>query len=329
MDTAVSGTALRRVAALVAERAPDTAARLERYAGQVERAPAARQPAILAALAVREPALAHLLPAPQAALEGPATAYPGAPLEVRARLALGDTPAQISGGLTAAEAHRWLSEHPEWQPGSWLAQGVACDSGAAATHTLGVRLCLRDLRVARWLVACWRDPPRRAALERERVERGPHGEEIAGRYLDRVDELRRTDVRSPRDSVEAVFGRAKVRLLREMECSLRSRGEPLHAAPRWWRPVRCARLLLSAADLAAEGRALQHCVAQYVGYVRRGGSVIVGLCVLGHRSTAEIDPRTLELRQHKGPRNVEPHPLCQRALTVCLARWRAARGGVA
>lgn len=130
-----------------------------------------------------------------------------------------------------------------------------------------------------------------------------------------------------RASVDAVFERAGERLRRALEKSMRSRGEPLRAAPRWWRPARCAGLLLSAAELAAEGRVLEHCVASYVPYVRRGESVIVGLCVLGHRSTVELDPRTVDVRQHKGPGNEAPHALCVRALEVMVRRWRAAKEG--
>ena len=53
--------------------------------------------------------------------------------------------------------------------------------------------------------------------------------------------------------------------------------------------------------------------------------MIVSLCVLERgrlqRSTAELS-RACEVRQHRGARNEEPPEICQRALEVCLRRWR-------
>ncbi len=107
------------------------------------------------------------------------------------------------------------------------------------------------------------------------------------------------------------------------------RGKPLASPPRWWRPARCARLLLTGSQLVAEGRQVRHCVSTYAGYVRQGESVIVSLLIrdgdgLVHRSTVELDRRTALVRQHKGPENETPSPLCQRALEVLSRRWQEA-----
>jgi hypothetical protein len=67
-------------------------------------------------------------------------------------------------------------------------------------------------------------------------------------------------------------------------------------------------------------------VGSYAPYVRSQRSVIVSICVRArdsvYRSTAELDRRTLQVRQHKGCRNSEPHEFCRRALEVCLRRWK-------
>jgi hypothetical protein len=318
----MSGAGLREVAKLLAH-APDAAARVERLAAIVEAAPKERRAALLAATGVVEPALGHVVGHDVAALcaaleePWPELAYAACSSAIAARYAarllLGERPADLAPGLTAAEAAAWLREAPLDAPADWLLATAAPDMPVT-------RKAISCVRVARWLLACWRDPPRREALIRERAERVA-GELVRGRYIDRADELRRADLRP---SVAETFRRAGARIAKLMERSMRSRGEPLIAPPRWWRPARCARILLSAADLAAEGRALQHCVASYAPAVRSGRSVIVGLCVLGARSTAELDRRTANVRQHKGAGNAAPPALNQRALEVLVRRWRAA-----
>jgi PcfJ-like protein len=137
------------------------------------------------------------------------------------------------------------------------------------------------------------------------------------------------------------------------ERAMAKKQAPLTVAPRWWKPARCAKILLSGADLIAEGHQMHHCAATYAGYVANGNSVVIALRVpqyhyarrtpyaarlkagapgtasvyrvdslAFHRSTAELDRKTLAVRQHKGPGNVVPHMLCQRALAVLLRRWR-------
>jgi len=297
---------IRRIASICRDRR--ARGRLLGYARTLDRVPHARRSVILAAIGVHEPALSHI---PTEPVDLPkAAGYPRVVPVVAARLILGERPVDLAPGLTKREARAWLCNGAppvaEW----YLEQHEV--PGA-----------VYDLAVARWLVARWRKPEQREALERPRAE-VIAGQRIEGCYLDRVDELRRGDLTT---SVEATFRRAARRLTRQMERALESRGEPLRAPPRWWRPVRCARLLLSGQDLVREGRALDHCVGVYADSVRSGRSVLIGICVLGQRSTAELDPETLHVRQHRGYGNGEPPALCQRALEVCLRRWRAAKEG--
>ena len=306
----VSVEALRRIAGAVG--AGPAATRLLGWAAHIEAAPAERRDVLLSAVAEAESALACLRPRPDR-LEEAAPQYPGISRGLRARLALGAAPTDLAPGLTRGEAHGWLLDGAPDAP-VWLLRGLIGAGGLPADASP------RSVAVARWLLRCWADPARREALERPRRELMA-GRLVEGRYVDRLDELRDRDLA---ESVEATYRRAGERLRASLERALRSRGEPLSPVPSWWRPLRCARLLRSGADLVAEGHALRHCVASYADAVRARESVIVGLAVVGQRSTAEIDPRDRRVRQHRGPGNREPHPLCVAALAVLCRRWEVA-----
>lgn len=241
-------------------------------------------------------------------------AYPNIPIDLQARLVLGESPSKISGGLTRAEAHAWLCQDRVlrgcWlNPQDWLVEQTVLRDYAY----------VHDVTVAHWLLTCYRDPPRAKALCKSREIMGPHGELLKGTLLEHCDVLRRIDLRP---SVEDTFERCAHRLLRAAEKAMRKQTEPLAPVPRWYQPIRCARLLLTARDLVIEGQEMCHCVATYAPYVKRGESVIVALAVCGARSTAEIDRQRVTVRQHKGPHNHSPDPLCQRALSICIRRWK-------
>jgi len=284
----------------------------QRHLEAVRSCPPGRQPVLVAALATTYP---EVLPAYKlldtstepASLVQAHSVYPRCSVQQSARLLLGETPEAISRGLTRKEAHQWLTEAPEWLAGDWLLRKAGLDA------------CARSVAVARWAIECDKDPQRRAALWRARTARGPHGEEINGSLISRLDELQAVDLRP---SVRETFERAGRRLLRQTERLMRRKAEPLAPPPAWWQPVRCARLLLSPAELFVEGRQMRHCVALYGRYVRSRQSVIVALDVLGYRSTVEMDRKTLQVKQHKGRDNLPPPELCERALRVCLRRWR-------
>jgi hypothetical protein len=339
---------LRDAAALV--RDPKIVAEIRKWADTIDACSPERQQAVIAALAEQEIALRPLCPSDRDrwAILAHATAYDLAhrSAQISARLVLGETPAQITG-LTKAEAHAYLSDRRYGigieSPASWLTVKAGIwnlPDGAAASNRYAYPV--RTVKIARWLIAVLQDRPRRDALLRNRNERGPHGEAIEGAFISRLDELRDPDLRP---SVDETFERAARRMWRASERAMAKKQAPLTVAPRWWKPARCARLLLSGADLIAEGRDMHHCAATYAGYVARGDSVIVSLRVpyypyvkrtpsrdrldfvllfrrdLDVRSTVEIDRKTIQVRQHKGPHNAAPHPLCERALAVLLRRW--------
>lgn len=100
---------LRRVAAVLpAGRARD---RVEGYARAIDRAPLARREAIVAAVALAEPALEHVLPGTDARRVTIVRELTNLPIDgaLCARLVLGERPIDLAPGLTRAEAHAWLA----------------------------------------------------------------------------------------------------------------------------------------------------------------------------------------------------------------------------
>jgi hypothetical protein len=197
---------------------------------------------------------------------------------------------------------------------------------------------VRDITVARWLRAIDKDPARTAALERVRIAYLPGGEERRFRYLDKLDEIRAEDlVKGPRTSVDAAFRSAAKRLeevARKYGCESH---DMLRAPPSWLASMRCMHPLVSAAQLWAEGKDLDHCAGVYADSVKRGESVVVSLRVpeldrasgkvVEHRSTVEFNGLG-QVLQHRSRSNGHPHPLCERALDVFCRRCGIGIGGV-
>jgi len=298
-------TALRRMAAIAPTR---VRSRLDAYAALLERVPESRRPVVAAAIARVTPALRSVLGSTYATPLSYATPYPTIPEELAARLILGERPLDLADGhLTRHEAHAWLAAGAP-SLGSWILREAAIHVNADLDF---------DVRVALWLRDRWARADQREALTRPRRQLMA-GQLIEGSYLDHVDAIRAEDLMS---SIDDTYRRAAMRAAADLEHALASHGEPLAPEPSWWRPVRCARLLHTGPDLVAEGRDMEHCVAMYAGSVRDHSSVIVGLCVLGQRSTVELAP-DLSVRQHRGRGNAAPPAINERALDVLVQRWR-------
>lgn len=314
---------LKQAALLARARDPKVAATLEKHVEIIERCPPDRRAAVAGALRILQPKYVALPGAES--VESAVVSYPKATREQKARLLLGESPVTISGGLTKAEAHQWLSEDPREEPARWLLDKAYRGGGTwSSTHWA----YNDDMTVARWVVRMLSIPARRQALIRERTWVGPAGREITGSFITRVDELKPQDLR---EGVDETFERAARRSQKNIEKLLAKRGEPLATRPQWWKPVKCATVLLSAAELVAEGKIMEHCVATYVGAVKEGESVIVRLEVpelkpgmkepVKHRSTVEIDRRTGRVKQHRTHQNKDPHPINKKALRVLLKKW--------
>lgn len=286
---------------------------LKRYCDVIAAAPLSEHSRLLAAVCLLVPQVAHLV----GEYRGPlAPAYPDyGRCATTARIALGESPSQVTG-LPRRLAHEYLSSASfSTTPTRWLLREVY-----GVDHACEV---VRDVRVALWLCDRWRDPEQRESLLAHRRAMVA-GVPVEGRLIDRVDELRVSDLRP---SVRDTYERAGKRLERQIQRTLSRETRPLRGEPSWWRPARCAQLLMTGPALVAEGKQMRHCVAGYAPYVRDGRSVIVAMSVRGERSTVELDPRTLDVRQHLGPQNTPPHHLCERALRVLLSRWRASAQG--
>lgn len=252
-------------------------------------------------------------------------AYPQVAREVQARLVLGHKPEQILPGLTPSEARKALTEGYD---------GRSSNKTAAAWIIRDVLLLLvsanarpaaeTSVPVARWLAASLSDKQRKAALLTERVEHGPGGAEIHGRLIDRIDEIRASDLpNGPKTSVRDAFTHAAARHYAQWEKDNENAEGRLIAPPSWWKPVKYAKLLNSPAKLVREGRDMKHCVGTYTHEVRRGNSVIVSFCLNGERATAELSRDGKHVKQCKGVANKHPPAICARALDVLMRkRWR-------
>jgi len=238
-------------------------------------------------------------------------AYPNTTVERAAKLALGETPVQLSMGiLTKNEAHEWLlsDRADRWHdPLSWLCSKLPCE------------IRLRSVALVRWLL----EVQRRGAwsqLTKTRTVHGPGGVVAEVRYLDRIDEIQDEDlVRGTKTLVDEAFAHAAERLGAVWQKRMFRDHTPLTQPPKWKLYSNSMRVLNTPASLAAEGRDMQHCVGGYEHAVRCGNSVILSLNVLGKRSTVELTPKG-RLLQHRGPRNADPHPWCQDVLNK-FRKW--------
>jgi len=248
-------------------------------------------------------------------------AYPKVAREVQARLVLGHKPEQILPGLTPSEARKALTEGYDNLSSSkttvaWLLRDVT-DATRYWNH-------VNSVPVARWLAASLYDKQRKAALLTERVEQGPGGAEIHGRLIDRIDEIRASDLpNGPKTSVRDAFTHAAARHYAQWEKDNENAEGRLISPPTWWKPVKYAKLLNSPAKLVREGRDMKHCVGTYTQAVRSGNSVIVSFCLNGERATAELSRDGKHVKQCKGVANKQPPAICARALDVLMRkRWR-------
>ncbi len=228
-------------------------------------------------------------------------------LEAARRMALGESPVQLSGGLLdRKEAHKW------------------CQSGAP--HDVVAWLCtdlgvphVRSARVARWLREVQRGG-RWSAMTRERRIRVPGGDERTFTALSILDEIQEEDVLRLGDSVDSVLERSAERLSDAwVEKAMRDH-RLLAPRPAWASQLpRQMRLLCTPAMLAEEGKSLRHCVGGYVDAVARGECYIVAISTRQGRSTVELSP-TLWVSQHRGVVNSQPPLRNNRLLSAWLAR---------
>lgn len=240
-------------------------------------------------------------------------AYPKLPLEGAFRIAQGQTPAELSGGLlTRQEAHLWCKEGARQMPREWL-QG-----NLLAGLVLPEGFQARSEHVLRWLG----EVRRRGAwgqLLRDRRVVGPRQETLTFRFFDRLDEIQDEDLpRGIRTPVEEAFESVATRTARAWESQALDSVQPLTEPPPWRIFPRAMAWLLTTAELVREGQDQGHCVGGYAGAVASRRCVILALRVrvrgVVHRSTAELDPRTGYVFQHRGAENASPPAPCERVL---------------
>lgn len=287
-------------------------------ADMIDRAPPTARRRIAQALRIRHPKLTALprfgAPCTVEEIKG-FSPYPDADDAIQAEIVLGRTPAEITG-LTAREAHEYLSGRSShtFGPARWLLK-----------DSPGAMLGITSVPVARWYLQRLKDPAQKDALMKEHVERGPAGEEIRGRFIDRMDELVESDLMpSVRKTFENASNRLRIEFEKEM---LRPKNQQrLAPKPAWYKEMPGIMLLDHGAQLVMEGREMRHCVATYIGKVRKGLSTILSIRVPTEdgrvlRSTAELRPSTAEVIQHRGVGNAPPPEPNTMALAHALEVW--------
>ena len=234
-------------------------------------------------------------------------AYPELSLALARRIALGESPAALAGGaLSRREAHAWATDGaPE------VSRGVAESAGVPA-H--------RSLRVVRWLAHC-RNSGRWSAVERERIAHVP-GEVRPRAYslLSVLDEIQDEDILTGRDSVDAVLQRTAQRLGEAWMSAQMADHRELVSVPSWARRLpRGMRILRTPAQLATEGREMEHCVGGYRDAVARGQSHILAIRTRHGRSTVEL-AHDMDVVQHRGTGNRDAPARNEQLLRAFLAR---------
>lgn len=232
-------------------------------------------------------------------------------LHIASRLARGETPAEVSGGvLTRAEASRWLQEAPWESPLLWL---ITTKRGRDEASLVRAALATvhRHMRkaVTEWLAQVARNNVWWNQLIRERQARH-QGQTFQFRLLSRIDELRPEDI--AHGSPENVFNAAGMRVF-DANWEYRSRQfQVLCRYPSWWAAASAVdpgiRMLCTPQELKERGEHERHCVGTYCPKVERGESYILVIDDATSRSTAEVSTNTLTVLQHRGPANSEPAP---------------------
>jgi hypothetical protein len=234
-------------------------------------------------------------------------AYPDLEIRLAERLARGESPVSVSGGLTRREAHEWLSVAPSTAPAQWLLRRhlppQAVTEAAAA----------RSVPVARWLIGLWQ---RGGWGQLTRDRRVMHdGREYVYRLAARIDELLPEHV-ADGGSADAVFERVISDRLELCRQDHRVISRPL---PDWPEMPPGIRLLATPAQIVERGDQHGHCVGGYVPQVAAGTRWIVSVETGADVSTAEIDAYRY-VHQHRGPKNSDPTP----AAKELLLAWTSA-----
>ena len=233
---------------------------------------------------------------------GHVPAYPLAAGPVARALLCGRAPQDIAAveGMTRREAHEWLTETGGQESAlRWLINrrlGELTDPGYV----------VRSVRVADWLSALYTSG-RWGEFTRDRFARHPDGREVVWSVQQMLDEIDDADIVRLSDGPRAVAERAIARRSDAALAQWARQHGVIGYLPTWARSLPAAmRVLRTPAALVDEGTALHHCVGGYVEAVRRGQCVIIAVASRHGRSTVELSPDGLTVRQHYGAYNGAP-----------------------
>jgi len=163
---------------------------------------------------------------------------------------------------------------------------------------------MRTVLVSRWAEAIY-DRGKWPEMFKER--RLPGLPVRRGRYIDYLDEIQDVDLaEGVRTPIKKAFERAAERVKREREEAHRKASRIIARKPHGWSLPGGVRFLTTGQDLLEEHEAMHHCVDTFIPLVEQGHSFILSIATDEGRSTAEIQQRTGEVLQHRGPYNSDP-----------------------
>lgn len=201
-------------------------------------------------------------------------------------------PVELAPNLSRKEARLWSAQNVRRMPGEWLWSHICHRHGLPDTTRRP-----EWMSVIRWADQCLCSARRRDALLRR---------------LTRLDEVEPCDLR---DSVADTFAAADER----RRLAHWSGEDRLIEPPPWAQKLpQGVRLLTTASGLLEEGRALRHCVGDYAERVHLGRAWILSITAPCSRSTVEISPSDMRVRQHYSVENSSPSAECQRLLSAAL-----------
>lgn len=224
----------------------------------------------------------------------------------KAKLLLGSRPTDLVPSLTEKHANLFMaqSEHPT--PLGWLWAHAQSQDDALEKATSP-----RSVEVLYWTLRMLQSPRRRQAMLTFRE--GVFGDNVEGRVVDRLDELKPVDLSgSPVRTLETAVERA----VRE-----EWKGDDQLVKPEPWHTMvpEGVTVLVTYRGLRAEGKNMRHCVASYANGVAEGRFHILSVNNEHGRSTAAMSSKG-RVTQHKGHGNSEPpsehKPLLAKAAEV-------------
>lgn len=225
-------------------------------------------------------------------MAGPAV-HVGAPTAAyKAELLLGKKPVELVPSLTEKHANMFMQQGEHETPLNWLwSHAKTIEPELKSASQPGT------IAVVYWTLRMLQSPRRREAMLRHRT--GVFGDNVEGRVLDRLDEIKPQDLSSsPVRTLETAVERAVREEWNGDDQLIKDEG--------WHQEMpEGVTVLTTYKALRSEGISMRHCVSSYANRVAGNEMLILSIDDRHGRSTVAVSP-TGDVTQHKGPHNAEP-----------------------